>query len=167
MTIQFELHYFEGCTCTGCAVIEDLFIHVPFSQAEVDLMHQLVSSISDDDADYSQGILPILREAAPHLHERISSAARQAMFDYLVATGISEGKIEFSDDELHANYQKDYGITTDDFDTDDYYTWYSEEMDRINCSSLRWVRSRYSVDEGVCLEDDPEYTVDIPVEFLE
>ena len=53
--IEFELHYFQGCTCTGCPVIEDLVINVPFTQPEIDLMHQLVSSIDEDDADYSQG----------------------------------------------------------------------------------------------------------------
>lgn len=164
--IEFELHYFQGCTCTGCPVIEDLVINVPFTQPEIDLMHQLVSSIDEDDADYSQGIMPILREPAPELYERIKSAALTALFDYLVTKGIQNGYVEFSDDELHANYQKDYGITTDDFDTDDYDTWYSEEMDRIECSGLRWIRSRYSVDDSVDLEDDPEYTVDIPVDFL-
>ena len=110
--------------------------------------------------------MPILREPAPELYERIKSAALTALFDYLVTKGIQNGYVEFSDDELHANYQKDYGITTDDFDTDDYDTWYSEEMDRIECSGLRWIRSRYSVDDSVDLEDDPEYTVDIPVDFL-
>lgn len=41
-----------------------------------------------------------------------------------------------------------------------------EIVARISCSGLRWIRSRYSVDDQVTLEDLPEYTVDIPVDLV-
>ena len=42
-----------------------------------------------------------------------------------------------------------------------------EEMARIRCSGLRWIRSRYSIDDQVSVDDyNPNYTVDIPVEIL-
>ena len=57
-------------------------------------------------------------------------------------------------------------LTEEDFDENLYDKWYDEEMSRINCSGLDWIRSRYSIDNQVTLEDNPDYTCDIPVEFL-
>ena len=163
-TIHFDIEYFQGYTCVGCAMIEDLAIEVEFINDEIALMKQLVSQI--DETDYSGGIMPVLKDVAPELYKRIDAAARSEMFDFLVKDGIQQGYIEFDDDELRCNFLKDYNLSEEDYDEDLYYEWCDEEMSRISYSGLRWVRSRYSVDDQVTLEDDPEYTVDIPVEFL-
>ena len=163
-TIQFDMELFQGYTCIGCAVINDLEIEVEFTDDEIAQMKQLVSKI--DETDYSKGIMPVLCEGAPALYERLDKAARSEIFDFYVRDGIRQGYIEFEDDELQANFRKDYGITDDEPHEDEYYEWYDEEMDRIRCSGLKWIRSRYSVDDQVSMEENPDYTVDIPVNFL-
>lgn len=102
-TIHFDFEYFQGYTCVGCAMIEDLAIEVEFTDDEITLMKQLICQI--DETDYSEGIMPVLKDAAPELYKRIDDAARSEMFDFYV-------------------------------------------------------------DDHVTLEDNPDYTVDIPVEFL-
>ena len=163
-TIQFDMELFHGYTCIGCAVINDLAFELEFTDDEIAQMKQLVSKI--DETDYSQGIMPVLCESAPALYERMNEAARSEIFDFYVRDGIRQGYIEFEDDELQANFKKDYGITDDEPHDDEYYEWYDEEMDRIRCSGLKWIRSRYSVDDQVSMEEDPDFTVDIPVDFL-
>ena len=164
-TIQFDMELFQGYTCIGCAVVNDLAIEVEFTDEEIAQMKQLVSQIEDE--DYSQGIMPVLKDAAPELYKRIEDAARSEIIDFLYEDGISQGYIEFDDDELRRNFLKDYNLTEEDYDQDLYYDWYNEEMARIRCSSLRWIRSRYSIDDQVSVDDyNPNYTVDIPADFL-
>ena len=164
-TIQFDMELFQGYTCIGCAVVNDLAIEVEFTDEEFAQMKQLVSQIEDE--DYSQGIMPVLKDAAPELYKRIEDAARSEIIDFLYEDGISQGYIEFDDDELRRNFLKDYNLTEEDYDQDLYYDWYNEEMARIRCSGLRWIRSRYSIDDQVSVDDyNPNYTVDIPVEIL-
>ena len=122
-TIHFDIEYFEGCTCSGCPVIEDLAIEVEFTDEEIALMKRLVSQIEDE--DYGKGIMPVLKAAAPELYERIDAAARKEMIDYLVREGLANGYIEYDEDDPNHDYCLD-----------------------------------------VELEDNPEYTCDIPVEFL-
>lgn len=163
-TIHFDMELFHGYTCIGCAMINDLAFEVEFTDDEIAQMKQLVSQL---DEDYSQGIMPVLKDGAPELYNRMEEAARNEIFDFLVKDGISQGYIEFDDDELRANFRKDFGIGDDEeIDKDCYYEWYDEEMDRIRCSGLAWIRSRYSVDNQVSMDETPEYTVDIPVDFL-
>ena len=162
-TIQFDMELFQSYTCIGCAVVNDLSLEVEFTDDEIAQMKQLVAQL---DEDYSQGIMPVLKDKAPELYDRMEEAARNEIFDFLVADGIRQGYIEFEDDELRANFRKDYGITDDEPHDDEYSEWYDEEMDRIRCSGLKWIRSRYSVDNQVCMEEDPDFTVDIPVDFL-
>ena len=164
-TIQFDMELFQGYTCIGCAVVNDLAIEVEFTDEEIAQMKQLVSQIEDE--DYGQGIMPVLKDAAPGLYKRIEDAARSEIIDFLYEDGISQGYIEFDDDELRRNFLKDYNLTEEDYDQDLYYDWYNEEMARIRCSSLRWIRSRYSIDDQVSVDDyNPNYTVDIPADFL-
>jgi hypothetical protein len=163
-TIHFDFELFQGYTCIGCAMIEDLAVEVEFTDDEIAQMKQLVSKV--DETDYSKGIMPVLKDAAPELYKRIDDAARSEIFDFYVKDGIDEGYIEFEDDELRRNFLKDYNLTEEDYDEDLYYEWYGEEMDRIRCSGLRWIRARYSIDEQVTMDDAPDYTVDIPAEFL-
>lgn len=163
-SIQFEMELFQGYTCIGCAVVDDLTIEVEFTDDEIQKMKQLVSQL---DEDYSPGMMPMLKDGAPELYERMEAAARNAIFDFFVEDGISQGYIEFDEDELRANYRKDFGLSDDEeIDEDDYNDWEYDEMQRISCSSLKWVRARYSVDDHVNMDENPNYTVDIPSDFL-
>jgi hypothetical protein len=162
--ISFEMEIFQGYTCMGCAVVNDLEVEEAFSLEELSKMRYLVSRL--DEEQYSEGIMPVLRDGAPELYERMVSKVRSAIFDFFVEDGISQGFIDFDEDELRRNFLKDYGLDDKDFDEDLYYEWYDEEMERIRCSGLRWIRSRYSVDDHVSMEDLPDYTVDIPTAFL-
>jgi hypothetical protein len=76
------MELFQGYTCIGCAVINDLTFELEFTDDEVAQMKQLVSKI--DEADYSKGIMPVLREGAPALYDRMDKAARSEIFDFLV-----------------------------------------------------------------------------------
>lgn len=163
-TVQFDIEYFQGVTCIGCAMIVDLAIEVEFTNDEIAQMRQLISQL--DEPLYGDGLMPVLKDAAPELHKRIDSAARSAIFDFLVEDGINQGYIEFDDDELRRNFLNDNDLTEEDFDENLYDKWYDEEMSRINCSGLDRIRSRYSIDNQVTLEDNPDYTCDIPVDFL-
>ncbi len=102
--ISFEMEIFQGYTCIGCAVVNDLEVEVEFSLEELSKMRYLVSQLDED--LYSEGIMPVLRDGAPELYERMMSAVRKG------------------------------------------------------------IRSPYSVDDQVSMEELPEYTVDIPVAFL-
>ena len=118
-TVLFEIEYFQGVTCISCAVIEDLDIEVEFTDDEIAQMRQLVSQLDED--LYSDGLMPVLKDAAPELHERIDSEARSAIFDFLVEDGIRQGYIDADDD---------------------------------------------SPEDQVTMEDNPDYTCAIPVDFL-
>lgn len=99
-TIHFDIELFQGYTCIGCEVINDLAIEVEFTDEEVAQMKQLVCQIEDE--DYCHGIMPVLKEGAPELYDRMERA----------------------------------------------------------------VHSRYSVGDQVCMDETPDYIVDIPVDFL-
>lgn len=164
-TIHFDMELFQGYTCIGCAVINDLELEVEFTDEEIDKMKQLVNQLDED--LYSEGIMPVLKDGAPDLYDRMERAARNEIFDFLVKNGIRQGYIEFDDDELRDNFRKDFGIGDDEeIDDDSFYNWYDEEMDRIRCSGLAWIRSRYSVDNQVNTDHTPDYTVDIPADLL-
>ncbi len=156
--------YLGGYTCMGCAVVNDLEVEMGFSLKELSRMRYLVSQLNE--GLYCEGIMPVLRDGAPELYERMLSEVRSVIFDFFVEDGIHKGYIEWDDNELRRNFLKDYGIDDEDYDEDLYYEWYDEEMARIRCSGLRWIRARYSIDDQVSLEELPDYTVDIPVSFL-
>ena len=133
--IQFDMELFQGYTCIGCAVINDLEVEAEFTDDEIAKMRQLVSQV--DETDYSKGIMPVLKDGAPDLYDRMETAARNEIFDFLVSDGIRQGYTEFEEDELRANFRKDFGIGDDEaIDEDSYYEWYDEEMARIRCSGL-------------------------------
>ena len=44
-TIQFDMELFQGYTCIGCAVVNDLSLEVEFTDDEIAQMKQLVSLI--------------------------------------------------------------------------------------------------------------------------
>ena len=146
-------------------MINDLAFEVEFTDYEIAQMKQLFSQL--DETLYSDGIMPVLKDGAPDLYDRMERAARNEIFDFLVSDGIHQGYIEFDDDELRDNFRKDFAIGDDEeIDDNRYYEWYDEEMARIRCSGLAWIRARYSVDNQVNTDFTPDYTVDIPVDFL-
>ena len=49
--IQFDMELFQGYTCIGCAVINDLEVEAEFTDDEIAKMRQLVSQV--DETDYS------------------------------------------------------------------------------------------------------------------
>ena len=95
-TVHFEIEYFQGVTCIGCVMIEDLAIDVEFTNDEITKMRQLVSQL--DDALYSDGLMPVLKDVAPELYECIDLAACSAIFNFLVEDGIRQGYIDADDD---------------------------------------------------------------------
>ena len=164
-TVHFDIEYFRGSSIVGCSMISDLAIELEFTKQQIEFMRKLVGQV--DEELYSEGIMPVLKDGAPELYNRMENAARNEIFDFLVADGIRQGFIEFEDDELRANFRKDFGIGDDEeIDDNSYYLWYDEEMSRISCSGLAWIRARYSVDDQVSMDVTPDYTVDIPVDFL-
>ena len=119
-TIHFDMEVFQGYTCIGCAVINDLALEVEFTDDEISKMKQLVSKL--DETLYSEGIMPVLKDDAPELYDRMETAVRNEIFDFLVRDGIRQGYIEFEEDELQANFRKDFEIGDDEeFDEDSYY----------------------------------------------
>jgi hypothetical protein len=179
--LTFDIEYFQGTTCVGCAMIADLAINVPFANQQIELMRQLVSQV--DEELYSEGILPVLKDSAPELYVKINDAARSAIFDFLVISGIHQGYIELDEYELQRNFALDVKDGTFDFFDGDlfecdeppteeelnekkYNAWYEEEMSRVHSESLSWIRSRYSVDNQVEMPENLIFTCDIPVELL-
>ena len=73
-TVHFDMYYNQGYTCTGCAMIADLSIDIEFTNDEIARMRQLVSKV--DEVDYSEGIMPVLKDEAPELYNRIDDVAR-------------------------------------------------------------------------------------------
>lgn len=71
---QFDIELFQGYMCPGIPVTEDLSIEVEFSDEEVSKIRQLVK---DYTGDKGAGLMPILLNDAPELHERIAKAAFQ------------------------------------------------------------------------------------------
>ena len=118
-TIHFDIELFQGYTCIGCAVVNDLAIEVEFTDEEIAQMKQLVSKV--DETDYSRGIMPVLADGAPELYKRIDDEARSEIFDFYVEDGIRQSYIEFEDDELRRNFLKDYNLTEEEYDKDLYY----------------------------------------------
>ena len=180
-TVHFDMYYNQGYTCSGCAMIAALPIDIEFTNDEIAKMRQLVSKV--DEVDYSEGIMPVLKDQAPELFNRIDDVARSKIFEFLVEDGIRQGYIEFDEDELQRNFENDIEdgifefIPSDYFDIGEqpdedslkekeYQVWYESEMSIIDSEDLDWIRSRYSVDDHVTMEDNPDYTVDIPVDFL-
>ena len=179
--LTFDIEYFQGTSCVGCAMIADLAINVTFANQQIELMRQLVSLV--DEELYCEGILPVLKDSAPELYVKIDDVARSAIFDFLVINGIRQGYIELDEYELQRNFahdvkngafeffdddlfESDEPPTEDELNEKKYNAWYDEEMSRVRSESLSWIRSRYSVDNQVEMPENLIYTCDIPVELL-
>ena len=73
--ISFEMEIFQGYTCMGCAVVNDLEVEEVFTPEELSKMRYLVSQL--DEELYSEGIMPVLRDGAPELYERMLNKVRK------------------------------------------------------------------------------------------
>ena len=89
----------------GCAVVNDLEVEMGFSLKELSRMRYLVSQLNE--GLYCEGIMPVLRDGAPELYERMLSEVRSVIFDFFVEDGIHKGYIEWDDNELRRNFLKD------------------------------------------------------------
>lgn len=85
---QLDIEQFQGYMCPGIPVTEDLTIEVEFSDEEVAKIRQLVK---DYTGDKGAGLMPILLNDAPELHERIAKAAFQEIYDYYLLDGLRNG----------------------------------------------------------------------------
>ena len=99
--LALEIMVFEGKICGGCEMIRDLLAEVPFSDAEIAQMRQLVNKI--DDGLYSEGLMPVLKDSAPKLYERIDTIIKDMIKrDYSI--------VDDSDMETYPNYTCDIPI---------------------------------------------------------
>ena len=99
---QFDIELFEGYMCPGIPVTEDLTIEVEFSDEEVAKIRQLVK---DYTGDKGAGLMPILLNDAPELHERIAKAAFQEIYDYYLLDGLRNGYFELDVNDNVKVYQ--------------------------------------------------------------
>ena len=78
------------------AVTEDLSFEVEFSDEEVARIRQLVK---DYTGDKEAGLMPILQDDAPELHERISKAAFQEICHFYILDDLRIQSIMDDEDE--------------------------------------------------------------------
>ena len=93
---QLDIELFLGYRCPGVAVTEDPSFEVEFSDEEVARIRQLVK---DYTGDKEAGLMPILQDDAPELHERISKAASQEIHDFHLREEIRNISIMVDEDE--------------------------------------------------------------------
>ena len=180
-TVHFDIEYFRGSSIVGCSMISDLAIELEFTKQQIEFMRQLVGQV--DEELYSEGIMPVLKDAAPELYLKVDDAARSAIFDFLVINGIRQGDIVPDEYECQLNYARDvkngkYEFFDGDLDESDeppteeeiqeikYNTWHDQEMSRFQSESLEWIRSRYNVDDQIEMPKELIYICDIPVDLL-
>ena len=101
---QLDIELFQGYMCPGIPVTEDLTIEVEFSDEEVARIRQLVK---DYTGDKKAGLMPILQDNAPELHERLSKAASQEIYDFYlreeirnISIMVDEGEEPLSEADL-------------------------------------------------------------------
>ena len=99
-----DIELFQGYMCPGIPVTEDLTIEVEFSDEEVAKIRQLVK---DYTGDKRAGLMPILQDDAPELHERIAKAAFQEIYDFYLLDGLRNGYIELDEADQRRNFKKD------------------------------------------------------------
>ena len=93
---QLDIELFLGYRCPGVAVTEDLSFEVEFSDEEVARIRQLVK---DYTGDKESGLMPILQDDAPELHERISKAASQEICHFYILDDLRIQSTMLDEDE--------------------------------------------------------------------
>ena len=179
-SIRFDIEYFQSASNEGCSLITDLAVKVDFTKQQIEQMRQLVSQL--DETLYSEGLMPVLEDAAPELYVKVDDAARSAIFDFLVINGIRQGIVVPDEHECQINFDEDvkngkFEFFDGDLDESDeppteeeiqemkYNAWHDQEMLRFPNESLEWVRSRYYVDDQIEMPKKLFYICDIPVEL--
>lgn len=167
----FTIEFSQGYTCLGQEVVDDIEMKVELADDEVARVRQLVAQT--DKADLEKGLMPILEKGDPKLHKRFSDAARVAIFDFLVVDGIYNDFIEFDEEDYRRNYENDRANGEEEMEDDDeeddemaFFNWQQRERIRLRHADAEWIRSRYPVDEHVCIDDDLDYSCRIPAELL-
>ena len=178
---QLDIELFEGCTCPGIPVTEELSFDVEFSDEEVAKIRQLVN---DYTGDKEAGLMPILQDEAPELHKRIAKAAFQEIYNYYLLDGLCSGKIELNEDDQRRNFKQD--LESGEFDPEEYiedsglydevptdedelfYLWTGWESEQFSSHDFEWILERYpDLPEYIEIdEDDQEYICFIPDAFL-
>ena len=170
-TVHFDIEYY------GFTPMTDLSIEVGFTPDEIELMRKLVSQL--DRSLYNEGILFVLQDAAPDLYNRIVVAARSEIYNHLVLEAFRNNEIEFNDSDLQFNFENDVKSGRFEFESYDFTefsehldpeelkarefdTWYEEEMKK----SLKYLRSRYPIDEQVEMPTVMTYICKIPADLL-
>ena len=176
---QLDIELFQGYMCPGIPVTEDLSFEVEFSDEEADRIRQLVK---DYTGDKGAGLMPILEDDAPELHERIAKAAFHEIHDFYLLDGLRRDCIVLDEDDQRRNFKKD--IESGEFNPEEYIedsVWYDEvptdedelfdlwkewERDQFSSCDAAWVLARYpDLPEQMDLEDEQDYICFIPDEF--
>ena len=160
--IEFGTTVFIGYDCVGVPYAKRFEFTMEFTADEIALMRQLVSQASEKKRE--KGCLAILQSGARKLANRMKKTLRQEAFEFCIHDAIRHGDIEFDEDELRANYNKDNGKDDSEDPEEDYYDWRFDEYARAQNESTEWIRSRYSAIDNYGVDDflDLGYTVDIP-----
>ena len=119
-----DIELFEGYMCPGIPVTEDLSFEVEFSDEEVAKIRQLVK---DYTGDKRASLMPILKNDAPELHERIAKAAFQEIYDFYLLDGLRNGYIELDEADQQRNFKKD--LESGEFNPEEFIedsVWYDE-----------------------------------------
>ena len=178
-TIQFDIELFQGYMCPGIPVTEDLTIEVEFSDEEVAKIRQLVKDYTGDEG---AGLMPILLNDAPELHERIAKAAFQEIYDFNLFDGLRNGYIELDESAQRRNFKEDLesgefdpsefiedSVGYDEVPTDEddlFYLWEEWERDQFRSHDVSWAISRYpDLPDQMELDDDQDYICFIPDAF--
>jgi hypothetical protein len=174
-----DIELFQGYMCPGIPVTEDLSFEVEFSDEEVAKIRQLVK---DYDGDKEAGLMPILLNDAPELHERISKAAFQEIYDYYLLEGLRGDGFILDEEEQKRNFKND--LESGEFDPEEYIEdsacydevptdedelfnlWEEWERDQFCSCDIDWALERYpDLPEQMDLEDDHDYICFIPDAF--
>ena len=176
---QLDIELFLGYRCPGVAVTEDLSFEVEFSDEEVARIRQLVK---DYTGDKEAGLMPILQDDAPELHERIAKAAFQEIYDFYLLDGLRNDGFSLDEEDQRLNFKKD--LESGEFNPEEYIedsVWYDEvptdedelfnlweewERDQFSSCDVAWALARYpDLPNHMDLEDDQDYICFIPDEF--
>ena len=178
-TIQFDIELFQGVMCPGIPVTEDLTIEVEFFDEEVAKIRQLVK---DYTGDKGAGLMPILLNDAPELHERIAKAAFKEIYDFYLLDGLRNDYIELDEADKRRNFKQDLEsgefnpaeyieesgwcdeVPSDDDDL--FYLWEVWERDQFSFCDVAWALARYpDLPDHMDLEDNQDYICSIPDAF--
>ena len=174
--LDFEL--FQGYTCPGIPVTEDLSVEVEFSDEEVATIRQLVNNYT---GDLGAGLMPVLDDA-PSLQERVTNAIAESIYDFYIIDGLRNDYFNIDNDERYRLFEQDLangtfvpdGFIEDslwfdeipDNNDDLFYLWKEWESKAFSEKGADWAISRYpDIVVGFYLDDDQDYICFIPEAF--